>query len=144
MLAEMVHERFDAPTVCVARDADRILEGLPRDPLRGESHQETHRPRANPARGSNRFRTAPRGDGHTGFCHAMQKWTHSGFRRPQFVHRTRMSVARSASRCRAVFALPTPDTTPTRRKIHQRRMSHPPIPARTPPMTKRIIAPIIV
>ena len=34
-----------------------------------------------------------------------------------------------------------PVTTPTRRKIHQRRISQPPIPARTPPITKSMTAP---
>src|SRR5436309_13173852 len=71
----------------------------------------------------------------------MQNWTNSGFRRPQLRQRTRTSDVRSA-RSRAVFpTFPAPVTTPTRRKIHQRRISQPPIPARTPPITKGMTAP---
>src|SRR5439155_1534892 len=60
------------------------------------------------------------------------------------LHRCLFSVMLSElvhDRLEAVFALPTPVTTPTSRKIHHRRMSQPPIPASTPPMTKRMIAP---
>src|SRR2546428_747249 len=71
----------------------------------------------------------------------MQNRTNSGFTRPQLWPRPGTSDARPASRSRAVFALPTPVTTPTSRKIHHRRMSQPPIPASTPPMMKRMIAP---
>src|SRR5207302_1891828 len=63
--------------------------------------------------------------------------------RPQLWQQTRTSEVRAASRVLAVFpAVPT--TTPTSRKIHQRRMSHPPMPARTPPITNTMIAPMKV
>src|SRR3989442_2108523 len=71
----------------------------------------------------------------------MQNRTNSGFNRPQLWQRTRISDARTASRARAVLDRPSPVTTPTSRKNHHRRMSKPPIPASTPPMTKRMIAP---
>src|SRR5207245_1339970 len=65
----------------------------------------------------------------------MQNRTNSGFSRPLLWQRTRISDARTASRSRAVFALATPVTTPTSRRRHPRRNSHPPIPADTAPMT---------
>src|SRR5437667_340194 len=64
-------------------------------------------------------------------------------RGPQLWRRTRTSDVRAASRSLAVFPA-VPATTPTRRKIHQRRMSQPPMPARTPPITNRMIAPMKV
>src|SRR5205807_2377387 len=78
-----------------------------------------------------------------GFPHDIQNLTNSGLSRPQLWQRTRTSEVRAASRVLAVFPA-VPATTPTSRKIHQRRMSHPPMPARTPPITNRMIAPMKV
>src|SRR3990172_12403538 len=77
----------------------------------------------------------------TGWLQDMQNWADSGFRRPQFRQRIRTSPARISSRSRTVLPPPAPVTAPTRRKIHHRRTSQPPTPARTPPMTKSMIAP---
>src|SRR3989442_4437232 len=142
MLSEVVHDRLDAPLVRLLRDADRIVHRFPGDPLAGESQEKTHRSARTPPRTQIDSATAAgKGGTHTGWRHSMQNRTNSGFNRPQLWQRTRISDARTASRSRAVFALPTPVTTPTSRKIHHRRMSQPPIPASTPPMTKRMIAP---
>src|SRR5881628_1135048 len=140
VLAEVVHERVEPASVRLFRDPNRVGHRLPSDPLPGEPGDEPHRSARTPPPaqiGSE----PPLRTGHTGCWQAMQNWTNSGFRRPQLRQRTRTSDACSA-RPRAVLAtLPAPVTTPTRRKIHQRRTSHPPMPARTPPMTNSMTAP---